>query len=614
MLTPLKFKPGIVKDLTRYANETGWFDSNWVRFRMSLPEKMGGWQKYSTSTFLGICRALINWTILSGRQYFGLGTNLKYYINSGSGSYTDITPIRRTVTLAADPFATTIGSTTVTVTDAGHGAVLNDFVTFSGATSFSGIPAGDFNQEHQITGIINGSSYTITVDTAGQIVASGGGAAVEAEYQINVGLANSVPGVGWGAGTWGHDTWGSDATDGISQNLRLWSHDNYGEDLIANVRNGNIYYWDATTPLARMVPLEDIPAASDAPVVATIIMVSSEERHVLAFGTNPIGSATQDPLFIRWSATEDAADWTPTVINTAGGYRLSVGTKIVAVLEGRAETLIYTDVAIYQMRWTGAPFVFSFVQIGTNIAIISPNAAVALGDVSFWMGHNQFYSYNGRIQIMNCPVADYVFSRLTMAQSQKIYAFSNSHFDEVGWLYPGDSDECDSYVIYSIRENVWYTGSLNRTAWIDRGPSYLPVATSEDGYLYDHEYGYDDGSTNPPSPITAYIESSPMEAPNGEQFMFINRFIPDVTFRDSSAANPSVDMTFTMQNYPGGSLTQNYSKTVTQTSTVTVEQFTEQCFIRLRGRSASFRCESNDLGVAWRLGVVRADIRSDGRR
>jgi hypothetical protein len=266
------------------------------------------------------------------------------------------------------------------------------------------------------------------------------------------------------------------------------------------------------------------------------------------------------------------------------------------------------------MRWTGAPFVFSFVQIGTNIAIISPNAAVALGDVSFWMGHNQFYSYNGRIQIMNCPVADYVFSRLTMAQSQKIYAFSNSHFDEVGWLYPGDSNECDSYVIYSIRENVWYTGSLGRTAWIDRGPSYLPVATSEDGYLYDHEYGYDDGSTNPPSPITAYIESSPMEAPNGEQFMFINRFIPDVTFRDSSAANPSVDMTFTMQNYPGGSLTQNYSKTVTQTSTVTVEQFTEQCFIRLRGRSASFRCESNDLGVAWRLGVVRADIRSDGRR
>lgn len=616
MLIPFKFRAGVVRDTTMYSNAGGWFDCDKVRFRMGLPEKIGGWQKQISTAFFGICRALINWTTLDKKQYFGLGTNLKYYVSNG-GTYTDVTPLRRTVTLGTDPFTSTDTMTTVTVTDVANGSVLNDFVTFSGATGFAGIPAGDLNQEHQITSIIDDDNYTIVVATPATSSTTGGGAAVDAEYQINVGLDTSVPGTGWGAGTWGHDTWGSDAPVGVTQDLRLWSHDTFGEDLIANVRNGGIYYWDATTPTDRMVPLEDRPGANEVPVVATITMVSADERHVIAMGTNPIGSLVQDPLFIRWSATENAVEWMPAAINTAGGYRLSVGTMIVGSLETRSEILIWTDIALYSMRWTGAPYVFSFTQLASNIALIAPNGATNLGDVTFWMGHNQFYIYNGRVNVMPCTISDYVFNRINLAQIQKVYAYTNSHFGEVGWLYPSTTDECDSYVIYSTREDAWYYGSLDRTAWLDRGPTYYPVATSADSYLYDHEYGFDDGSTNPPSPIEAYIESSPMEMNEGGQgdhFVFISRLIPDVTFRNSSATSPTVDMTIKMQNYPGADFSQDYPSLITKSATVPIEQFTRQAFVRLRGRSAVFRCESDGLGMTWRLGTPRVDVRLDGRR
>lgn len=616
MLIPLKFAAGVVRDLTRYANTNGWYDCDKVRFRMGLPEKIGGWQKQILETFLGTCRSLINWTVLNGRQYFGLGTNLKYYVSSG-GAYTDVTPIRRTVTLGSNPFASTNGSSTITVTDTSNGAVAGDYVTYSGATGFATIPAGDFNQEHQIASIVDVNTYTIVVDSTANATTTGGGAAVSAAYQINIGLDTTVMGLGWGAGPWGRGAWGSDATAGTSLTLRLWSNDTFGEDLIANVRGGGIYYWDATSPTDRMVALEDKAGASDAPTVATIIMVSADERHVIAMGANPIGSSDADPMFIRWSATENAVDWTPKSTNTAGGYRLSIGTEIIGAAETRSEILIWTDTALYSMRWTGAPYVFSFTQLAANIALVAQNGAVSSGDVTLWMGHNQFYIYNGRVSVMQCPVADYVFSRINLAQIQKVFAFTNSHFDEVGWLYPSTTDECDSYVIYSIRENAWYYGSLSRTAWLDRGPNYYPAATSPDGYLYDQEYGFDDGSTNPPSPIEAYIESSPLEMSEegqGEHFAFITRIIPDVTFRDSSAASPSVDMTVKMQDYPGVDFSQDYASTVTKTASVPIQQFTKQAFIRLRGRSAVFRVESDGLGVTWRLGVPRLDVRLDGRR
>lgn len=616
MLIPLQFRPGLNRNLTHYANTGGWYDCDKIRFRQGLPEKIGGWVKQLSTAFLGVCRSMISWTDLSGNQNLGLGTNLKYYIIE-SGDYIDVTPIRKTVTLGADPFASVITTTTITVTDAGHGCVVNDFVTYSGATGFAGIPSGDLNQEHEITSIIDANSYTIEVATAATATAVGGGAAVDAEYQINVGLATSVIGLGWGAGTWGRGTWGSGATSGTTITLRLWSNDTFGEDLIINVRNGGIYYWDATTPANRAVALSSLAGASDAPTIATQVMVSAEERHVIAFGSNPIGSSVQDPLFVRWSDTESATNWTPAVTNSAGGYRLSIGTSIVSALHTRSETLIWTDLALYSMQWTGPPYTFSFRQVAYGINIIAPHAMVSVNDAVIWMGREEWYFYDGRVQPLKCALCDYVFRRMNYSQTDKIFAFSNSTFDEIGWLYPSTTDECDSYIIYNYKEDCWYYGSLERTAWLDRGNGYYPNATSADGYLYDHEYGFDDGSTNPPSAITAFIESSPLESPNdgqGEHFQMVSRLIPDITFRNSSAASPSVTMTVKMQDYPGGNFSQNYASSVTQSATVPIEQFTQQAFIRLRGRSAAFRCESTTTGVTWRLGVPRIEVRPDGRR
>lgn len=619
MLVPLRFKPGLVRDNTHYANTGGWYDCDHVRFREGLPEKIGGWTQAITTQFLGVCRALISYTVLTGGQYLGLGTHTKYYVTDG-GTYVDVTPIRLTTNpMANNPFAAVIATTTVTVTDVANGSIEGDYVTFSGSAAVAGIPAAEINIEHQIISIIDADHYTITVTTPATSTASGGGAVVVAAYQLNIGLNTTVYGIGWGTGTWGSGTWGISTGTGVQLGLRLWSHDTFGEDLVTNIRNAGIYYWDASFPTTRMVALNALGGSIQAPTVATQVFVSADERHVVALGCNPIGSAVQDPLFIRWSATESALDWLPSAVNTSGGYRLSVGTRIIGAYETRSEILIWTDQALYSMRWTGVPYTFGFTQLGAGTNMIAPNAAIAVNDVVFWMGREQFYLYDGRIQVMDCPITDHLTSRIDFTQLDKIFAFTNALFTEVGWFYQSiDSDECDSYIIYNYVEKAWYYGTLARTAWLDRGPYYYPLATSADSYLYNQEVGLDDGSTTPPSAITAFIESSPVEMDQdgqGAHFVFISRLIPDVTFRESEAAMPSVDMTISMQDYPGGSFSQqDYASTISQSATVPVEQFTQQAYIRLRGRSAMFRIESDTVGVTWRLGVPRVELRLDGRR
>lgn len=616
MLVPLKFRPGVVRDTTFYSNEGGWYDCDKVRFRMGLPEKMGGWVKRISESFIGICRAMINWTVLSGVEYIGIGTNAKYYVTTGE-EYIDVTPLRRTVTLGANPFAATAGSDLLLVTDVGHGAEEGSYVTFSGATAFDNFTADDLNQEFEIDSVVDANTYYIDTGIAAAAAVSGGGAAVEAQYQINIGLATAELAFGWGTGSWGLGPWGGPSSSGVYLSPRLWGHDTFGEDLIAVVRNSNIYYWDATIPNARMVALSTLGGASDVPTIATAVLVSAEGRHAIAFGCTPLGSTTQDPLLVRWSTSESAVNWTPAVTNTAGDYRLSIGTFIVAVAHTRSEILIWTDLALYSMRYIGGQFVFSFTLVGTGTNIMAPNANVSINDVCIWMGRDEMYMYDGRLQSLECPVTDYIFTRFNQPQRDKVYGFTNSVFNEVGWFYPSTTDECDSYVMYNYKEKAWYYGSMPRTAWLDRGPAYFPLATSSDRILYEQEVGFDDGSTTPASAITAYIESSPMESPDGgkgEKFQFIDRLIPDVTFRDSSAASPSVSMTVKMQNYPGANYSQNNARTITQTATVPVDQYTEQVFIRLRGRSAVFRCESSGAGVTWRLGTPRIGVRPDGRR
>lgn len=635
-LSKLQFRPGINRETTSYTNEGGWFDCDKIRFREGFPEKIGGWTKLGSSSFLGSCRAIHQWRTISLNNYTGLGTSVKYYIEEGEGYY-DITPIRETTSAGDVTFSATDGLSTITVSDVGHEAVEGDFVTFSGAVSLGGtITADVLNQEYRIESIVDADSYTIiarTVATVSSITVDGeytptpvvanssdtgnGGGSVVGTYQINVGLDTAVFGNGWGAGTWGRGTWGSGASLNVqSDTLRLWAHDNFGEDLIINVMNGGVYYWDSSLGLnQRAIALSDLSGASDAPVVATKVIVSDVDRHVIAFGANPVGSSTQDSLLIRFSDQENAADWTPTATNTAGDLLVGSGSRIVTAIETRQQILVFTDLSLHAMQYLGPPFTFGINMISENITTISPNCAVAIEDNVFWMGQNEFYAYTGAVQKLPCTVRDYVFSDFNQQQAEKVFASTNSAFSEIWWWYPSaSSDNIDRYVVYNYQQNIWYYGSLSRSAWVDRGLSDNPIAAGLDGYLYTHENGFDDGSTSPSSGITAYIESSQFDIGEGDQFSFVRRLIPDITFRNSTASTPSATFTMKARNFPGGNYLQEDDETVTKTASSPVEQFTNQVFVRLRGRSLALRVESTETQMGWRLGSPRIDLRPDGRR
>ena len=637
-LTKLQFQPGINRESTSYSNEGGWYDMDKVRFRMGYPEKIGGWTKLGIKSFLGSCRALHSWRTIALNNYLGVGTSDKYYIEEGQGYY-DITPIRETTSAGDVTFAASDGSSTITVTDTNHGAVVGDFVTFSGAVSLGGlITANVLNQEYKINSIVGSNSYTITareVNSVADITVDGvytpvavtanssdsgnGGSSVVGAYQINTGLDTSVFGNGWGAGTWSRGAWNSAAViDTLTDTLRLWSHDNFGEDLIINVYNGGIYYWDASvvSPLtSRAVSLSSLAGASNAPTVAAKVIVSDVDRHVIAFGANSLGSATQDPLLIRFSDQENAADWTPSTTNTAGDLLIGSGSRIVTALETRQQILVFTDASLHVMQYLGPPFTFGINMISENVTIASPNSAIAIEDNVFWMGNNEFYTYGGAVQKLPCTVRDYVFSDFNQNQSEKVFAASNTSFSEVWWYYPSaNSENVDRYVVYNYQQNIWYYGTLARSAWMDRGVEQNPIAAGLDGYLYTHENGFDDGSQNPATAISAYIESSQFDIGDGNNFSFVSRIIPDVTFRDSTASSPSVTFTMKARNFPGGNYLQEDDSIITKTATVPVEQFTNQANIRLRGRSMALRVDSNGTGMTWRLGSPRMDVRQDGRR
>lgn len=628
-LSKIQLKPGINREVTSYTNEGGWYDGNKIRFRFGFPEKIGGWVRKSSKSFLGFCRALHPWVTLSNEQYIGVGTSLKYYVERGGG-YNDITPIRATTVAGDVTFAATDGSSTLTVSDTAHGAVAGDFVTFSGAVSLGGqITADILNQEYEIDSIVDDDTYTITaraVATVADITIDGqytptpvladssdsgdGGAAVVGAYQINVGLDTAVSGAGWGVGTWSRGAWGSASNQPIVTNqLRLWSHDNFGEDLLMNVRDGGLYYWDASGGLtSRAVDLSSLAGANTTPTVAKQVLVSDRDRHVLAFGCDPQATpGTQDPLTIRFSSQESLTDWAATATNSAGELRLGSGSEIVRAVETRQQILVFTDTTLYAMQYLGPPFTFGVGSISENISILSPNSVVAVDDNVFWMGNSEFYIYSGRVENLPCSVRDYVFDDFNQDQALKVTAALNSANTEVWWLYPSAGSETnDRYVVFNYGEKVWYYGTLPRTAWIDRGIFDNPIAASTDHYLYFQELGFDDGSTNPASAITAYVESSPIDIGDGQQFMFISRLLPDLSFLNSTNGAPTATFTTAVRNYQQGS----FNPSTTSTFTPSTEQF----FLRLRGRQMTMRVGSTDEGMTWRLGSPRYDIRPDGRR
>ena len=628
-LQKLQFKPGVNRETTSYTNEGGWFDCEKIRFRSGVPEKIGGWIKASSKTFLGTCRALHSWASLDGSIRTGVGTHLKYYIKEGV-DYNDITPIRATTTDGIT-FAATDGSSTITATDSNHGAVENDFVTMSGAASLGGlVTAAVLNQEYQILTVPSANTFTFTAkDTDGDTVTANssdsgnGGSGVDGAYQLNVGLDSTVLGTGWGAGTWGRGTWDSAAslTD-IANILRIWTHDNFGEDLIINVRDGGIYYWDTSAysnAYDRAIALSAVTGANSAPTIAKKILISDRDRHVIAFGCDADASTgTQDPLLIRFSDQETAITWNATATNTAGSLRLGSGSEIVTAVETRQQILVFTDVSLHAMQFLGPPFTYGINLISENITIISPLAAKAVDDFVFWMGLEDFYVYDGRIQKLPCTVKAYVFNDFNLFQKEKVFGAINSSFNEIWWFYPSaDSDTIDRYVVYNYLEQTWFYGTMARTAWMDRGINDNPTAAGADNYLYSHEYGLDDGSTSPASAITSYIESSQLAIGDGDKYVFIRRLLPDLTFDGSTASAPTASFTLKTRNFPGGSYDNSDASTITRSAaatTTTVEQFTEQVHVRLRGRSFALRIDSSGAEIQWRLGSPRVDIRPDGRR
>ena len=730
-LQKLQFRPGINREGTTLANEGGWFESDKIRFRSGYPEKLGGWVLDTGSNasalqppsgdYWGVCRAMWNWLNLSGYNLLALGTNLKYYIQNGTGgSFYDVTPIRVTTAAGDVTFAAVNGSPTITVTDPGHGAQTGDFVTFSGAVSLGGnITAAILNAEFQIT-YLSSNTYTITASVNAAAGDSGnGGASVVGAYQITTGNEIFTQNVGWGAGTWGGvvigtattavsggtlsnsnttvtvtstagftatgsilidqetitytgkttspDTftgctrgvsgtgsgaatthangaavvqsttftgWGAPSVASIGVQLRLWSQSNFGEDLVFNPRGGALYYWaNAASPntfnrgqllgpsATVVTKAGSISIDSSCPTIVNFVMVSDSSRFVLAFGCTDYGSTVQNPMLIRWSDQESIATWAPAITNQAGSYQLSHGSQIITAIQTRQEILVITDSAIYSMQYLGPPYVWGFQLMGDNISIMGPNAVATANNVTYWMGTDKFYMYSGRVETLPCSLRQYVYNDINLTQSYQFFASTNEGYNEIWWYYcSANSNTIDKYVIFNHLERTWYYGTLARTYWLDSPLRATPMAAGYNGQLIYHENGNDDGTTNPPTAIEAYVQSSDFDIGDGHNFGLVTRIIPDVTFDGSTVNNPSLDFTVRPRQFPGTNYGTADSPTVASTQNYqnqryfTVQQFTEQVFVRIRGRQMAFKIVSNDLGVAWQLGVPRIDTRPDGRR
>jgi hypothetical protein len=618
-LKKLLFKPGINKEATRYATEGGWYDCDKIRFRNGFPEKIGGWTRKSENTFLGVCRSLWSWTTTGGLKLIGAGTNLKFYIDQG-GEFFDVTPIRLTTSPGDITFTATPGDSRVLVNHTAHGATTGSFVTYSSAVSLGGaITVIVIENEFAIDEVVDVDSYYVDFGVAATAGDTGNGSGVIGAYQINIGPEVPVPVVGWGSGGFGLGTWSTGS--GGTERLRLWNQANFGEDLVFGPKGGGIYYWDASNSVTtRGVALSSLGGASDVPTVQNLIFVS-DNRFVFTLGTNIVGSSAVDPMLIRWSDQEDATNWTPAATNQAGSLRFSRGSEIVAVRQARQEVLIWTDVAVYSLQYLGAPEVWGAQLLGDNISVINQNAVVYVQGQAFWMGKDDFYYYDGRVQPLPCDLSRYIFDDLNFTQARQVFAGINEGFTEIWWFYCSEgSTTIDRYVIYNYGEQIWYYGSLARTAWVETGLEEYPIAATYSNNLVYHELGVDDAVTATPQAIDAYITSSDFDIDDGDKFSFVRRMLPDITFSGSTIDSPAVTLTLTPLKGSGSGYNSpaseggNSSAAVTRSATVPVEQFTDQIYLRIRGRQLVFKIESDAVGVQWQLGAPRIDLRPDGRR
>jgi hypothetical protein len=640
-LQKLQFRPGLNREGTDYANEGGWYDGDKIRFRSGFPEKIGGWSRLSNNTYLGVARSMWNWQALNGANYLGIGTNIKYYIESG-GTYNDITPYFEISSLSG-AFAATNGSSTITVTDGSYNPAVGDYVVFSGAVSLGGnITAAVLNQEYIVATVPSSTTYTIVAKnptTGVPVLANGsdvgtGGASIVASYQVPVGLNVYTTGTGWGAGPWSRGGWGSAYTgSGIAQQLRLWSNDNFGQDLVIAPRGGNIFYWKASGTVNTRAELLSTLSTNEGfdgdyvPHTTNQVVSSAIQKFVIAFGANPYESGTPNttfnPMLVRWSDQLNQYQWVPDVTNQSGEFALTNGSYIVGARATRQEILVWTDSCLYSMQYLGAPYVWGFNILMDNISVMSPNAMITVNNVSYWMGTDKFYMYSGRVETLPCALRQYIFNDINKDQGYQVFAGANEGYNEVWWFYVSNSSggtTIDKYVIYNYVDRVWYYGSMSRSAWLDSGIRQYPMAADYNNRILYHESSVDDNAGTTSLPINAYIQSSDFDIGDGHNFGFVWRILPDINFNGSNVNDPYVTMTIRPRVNSGTPYGEANSPQVTSadnygtTAVYSVQEFTGQVYTRLRGRQLAFRIESNSLGVSWQLGTPRIDIRPDGRR
>jgi hypothetical protein len=692
----LQFRPGVSRESTNLANSGGYYACQWVRFRSGSPEKINGWTLPSTNTFLGECRNLVEWESLNNNYIVGLGTSLKYYLYIG-GVYFDVTPIRLTSSLAANPFypiystlsagisasvttipvtsgtsfayvypytihigsediyvtsasgtnllgcirgyngttaathaiSTVVSSPYLVVASAANGAYVGDYVTFSAAVAFSPYSATVLNAQYVVASQ-NTNYICVYTGVQSTAVTNGGGSApVVAKYQIHAGQPYDTFGNGWGVGPWNSSNgWGMPYPTSVnSQELQIWSSATFGQDLVYNVRNGGVYYWSASTNLTIsgqvIGPGIDISsvafgADSNAPTIASRVVVT-EERHIVVLGANDpnaVDPTAQDPLFVRWCSQEDPLVWAPAVTNTAGSQRLAYGSALITAELTRQEVLIWSDSALYSMRYLGPPYTFGFNTIANETTIISPNCVTTANNITYWMGNSKFYAYSGRVDTLPCSLRQYVFSDFNFAQGNQVYAGANEKYNEIWWFYPSsDSTYNNRYVVYNYLERLWYYGNISRSAWLDSHIQGTPWATYN-GKLVQQEEGADDGSTNPPTAIPAYIESADFDIGEGDKISAVKRVVPDIDFIGSTTTTPVVTMTVSTRNFPGQGFFNNDTpvNVAGSVATTQVYEYTNQVFVRLRGRQVAFKVSSIGAGVKWQVGTPRLDVQADGTK
>jgi hypothetical protein len=632
----LQFRPGVNRDNTNYTGEGGWWEMDKVRFLSGSPQKIGGWLKATPNFMYGVCRNMWNWITSFSDNFLSCGTNSKLYIEAG-GYFYDITPLRETDPTLTTPDTdncvdVTNGSNIVNINIVGYAAITGSFVTISGVAgsgspaNIGGIPVSEINANHQIT-VVDADNFTITVTTsATSTVSNAGSTGITVDFEIEPGNAILTAGYGWGTGTWSRLEWGLGSVEPVFLPQRDWFMDNFDNNLVANIRNGPIYYWErgtttdpATALATRAELLSAFGGAADVPVQAMQILVSQQDKHLLAFGAVPYGSSSVadfDPLLIRWATQDDPLVWTPLTTNSAGFLRVSRGSRIVRALPTRQEILVWTDTHLYTLQFLGTTDVFSLQEYADNISIAAPRAVATASNITYWMGQDKFYAYTGRIETLPCTLRQLVFSDINLNQADQIISGTNEQWNEVWWFYPSaQSSWNDRYVVYNHLEKIWYYGELERTAWLDTPLRQFPQASNGPtnasvSYLYNHEDGLDDDGVA----MTAYIQSNDFDIQDGEQFMLSRRIIPDVNFTTSTADNPEVTLQIRPRNFPGSGFQSGETADDKKVIATSVDAYTDQVFIRARARQMALKIMSDQLGVQWQLGSPRLDARVDGKR